>query len=33
MKLDGRTITLPSRHAQSLFAYLSLSAGTAHRHE
>lgn len=33
VKLDGRPVTLPSRPAQSLFAYLALSAGTAHRRE
>ncbi|MBX3058707.1 MAG: tetratricopeptide repeat protein [Anaerolineae bacterium] len=33
VKLDGRAVTLPSRPAQSLFAYLALSAGTAHRRE
>jgi DNA-binding SARP family transcriptional activator len=33
VKLDGRTVPLPSRPAQSLFAYLALSPGTAHRRE
>jgi DNA-binding SARP family transcriptional activator len=33
VKLDGRPVTLPSRPAQSLLAYLALSAGTAHRRE
>ena len=30
---DGKTIALTSRPAQSLFAYLILKAGTAHRRE
>ena len=30
---DGKTIAIPSRPAQSLFAYLVLKAGTAHRRE
>ena len=30
---NGNTIEIPSRPAQSLFAYLILSAGTAHRRE
>ena len=30
---DGKTIAITSRPAQSLFAYLILSAGTAHRRE
>jgi DNA-binding SARP family transcriptional activator len=30
---DGKPITITSRPAQSLFAYLILSAGTAHRRE
>src|ERR687891_742854 len=30
---DGKTITITSRPAQSLFAYLILSAGTSHRRE
>ncbi len=29
----GKAITISSRPAQSLFAYLILSAGTAHRRE
>ena len=29
----GKLITISSRHAQSLFAYLILSAGTPHRRE
>jgi predicted ATPase/DNA-binding SARP family transcriptional activator len=33
VKLDGRPVPLPSRPAQSLFAYLALSPGTAHRRE
>ncbi len=33
VKLDGRAIILSSRPAQSLLAYLALSAGTAHRRE
>ncbi|GIK55973.1 MAG: hypothetical protein BroJett015_16360 [Chloroflexota bacterium] len=33
VKLDGRPVTLLSRPAQSLFAYLSLSAGAAHHRE
>jgi WD40 repeat protein/DNA-binding SARP family transcriptional activator len=31
--LDGEPVPLPSRPAQSLLAYLALSAGTAHRRE
>jgi len=30
---DGKAIAITSRPAQSLFAYLILSAGTAHRRE
>src|SRR5512143_1933222 len=30
---DGKPIAIPSRPAQSLFAYLILSAGTSHRRE
>lgn len=30
---DGKTIAITSRPAQSLFAYLILSAGTSHRRE
>ena len=30
---DGKPVAIPSRPAQSLFAYLILSAGTAHRRE
>ena len=30
---DGRRITIPTRNAQSLFAYLVLNAGKAHRRE
>jgi predicted ATPase/DNA-binding SARP family transcriptional activator/Tfp pilus assembly protein PilF len=30
---DGRRITIPTRNAQSLFAYLILNAGQAHRRE
>ncbi len=33
VKRDGKTITIPSRPAQSLFAYLILSSGTLHRRE
>lgn len=33
IKLDGRPVPLPSRPAQSLFAYLALSADAAHRRE
>lgn len=31
--LDGKRVVIPSRAAQSLFAFLILSAGTAHRRE
>lgn len=31
--LDKKRVTIPSRIGQSLFAYLALSAGTAHRRE
>jgi non-specific serine/threonine protein kinase len=30
---DGKRLTIPTRNAQSLFAYLILNAGTAHRRE
>lgn len=33
VRLDGRRILIPSRPAQSLFAYLALTAGTPHRRE
>jgi WD40 repeat protein/class 3 adenylate cyclase len=33
IRLDRRRITIPSRVGQSLFAYLVLTAGTAHRRE
>jgi WD40 repeat protein/DNA-binding SARP family transcriptional activator len=33
LRLDGKRVALPSRAAQSLFAYLALTAGTAHRRE
>lgn len=33
VRRDGKPITISSRPAQSLFAYLILSAGTAHRRE
>ena len=33
IKCDGNPVTLSSRAAQSLFAYLILNAGTAHRRE
>ena len=33
VSLDGTPVGIPSRPAQSLLAYLALSAGTAHRRE
>src|SRR5687767_4342464 len=33
IKYDGKSFTISSRAAQSLFAYLILNAGTAHRRE
>src|SRR5215217_7494886 len=33
VKRDGKAVAIPSRPAQSLFAYLILSAGTLHRRE
>jgi DNA-binding SARP family transcriptional activator len=33
VKHNGRSISISSRPAQSLFAYLILSAGTSHRRE
>ena len=33
IQYDGKSVTLPSRAAQSLFAYLILTAGTLHRRE
>jgi DNA-binding SARP family transcriptional activator len=33
VRLDGRRVLIPSRAGQSLFAYLVLTAGTAHRRE
>jgi DNA-binding SARP family transcriptional activator len=33
LRLDNETVVLHSRPAQSLLAYLALSAGTAHRRE
>jgi DNA-binding SARP family transcriptional activator len=33
LRIDGHRVELPSRPAQSLFAYLVLSSGTAHRRE
>jgi DNA-binding SARP family transcriptional activator len=33
IQCDGKPVTIPSRIAQSLFAYLTLSAGTPHRRE
>ena len=31
IRADGKRVTIPSRAAQSLFAYLVLTAGTIHR--
>ncbi len=33
LRIDGQRVELPSRPAQSLFAYLVLTSGTAHRRE
>ncbi len=33
IKRDGKLVTIPSRSAQTLFAYLVLTVGTAHRRE
>jgi DNA-binding SARP family transcriptional activator len=33
LRMDGQRVELPSRPAQSLFAYLVLTSGTAHRRE
>ena len=33
IRADGKRVTIPSRTAQSLFAYLALTAGTTHRRE
>src|SRR4051812_20621220 len=33
IRSDGKRVTIPSRAAQSLFAFLILSAGTLHRRE
>jgi len=33
VRLDGQPVEIPSRPAQSLLAYLILSAGTSHRRE
>ena len=33
VRADGKRVTIPSRAAQSLFAYLALSAGKTHRRE
>jgi hypothetical protein len=33
LRLDGKRVTIPTRVAQSLLAYLTLTAGTAHRRE
>lgn len=33
IRTDGRRVTIPTRAAQSLLAYLVLTAGTAHRRE
>jgi predicted ATPase/DNA-binding SARP family transcriptional activator len=33
VELDGKRLTIPSRKAQSLFAYLVINAGKAHRRE
>ena len=33
VRCDGKSVSITSRPAQSLFAYLILSAGTAHRRE
>jgi len=33
IRMDGKRITIPSRAGQSLFSYLTLTAGTPHRRE
>jgi DNA-binding SARP family transcriptional activator len=33
LRQDRETVSLPSRHAQSLFAYLVLNPGLSHRRE
>src|SRR6266511_2771337 len=33
IRMDGKRVTIPSRAGQSLLAYLTLTAGTAHRRE
>src|SRR5690242_3799114 len=33
VRLDGKRVLIPSRPAQSLLAYLALTAGTPHRRE
>jgi WD40 repeat protein/class 3 adenylate cyclase len=33
VRLDGKRVLIPARAAQSLFAYLALTTGTAHRRE
>ena len=33
IRLDGKRVMIPTRTAQSLFAYLVLTAGTPHRRE
>src|SRR5581483_5993291 len=33
LRVDGKPVTIPSRAGQSLFAFLVLTAGTAHRRE
>jgi DNA-binding SARP family transcriptional activator len=33
IRVDGKRVSIPSRPAQSLFAFLVLTAGTAHRRE
>ena len=33
VRAEGKRVTIPSRSAQSLFAYLALTAGTIHRRE
>jgi hypothetical protein len=33
VRLDGKRVLIPSRAGQSLFAYLALTSGTAHRRE
>src|SRR5512141_1168808 len=33
VRLDGKRVVIPTRVAQSLLAYLALTAGTSHRRE